>query len=133
MFPRQLDRATFRVWAIGLVAAHIVFVIAAAHGANFLGNLDTVTILFLAWALAARSRDIGWPAWRAPAFLLVTMVLSPILLLAYLIATGNKSADFLGLINVIGLITAPLNLILLVVAAMKPGKLSADETVQQFE
>ena len=124
MFPRQLDRATFRVWAIGLVAAHLVFVIAAAHGASFLGNLDTVTILFLAWALAARSRDIGWPAWGAPAFLLVTMVLSPILLLAYLIATGNKSADFLGLINVIGLFTAPLNLILLVVHSHRRRRLN---------
>jgi hypothetical protein len=133
MFSRELDRATFRIWAIGLVAAHIIFVIAAAHGASFLGNLDTVTIFFLAWALAARSRDIGWPAWRAPAFLLVTMLFSPMLLLAYLIATGNKSADFLGLIGVIGLIAAPLNLILLVVAALKPGKLSAEQTVQQFE
>jgi hypothetical protein len=133
MFPRQLDRATFRGWAIGLVAAHILCVIAAAHGASFLGNVDTVAILFLAGALAARSRDIGWPAWRAPTFLLVTMVLSPFLPLAYLIATGNKSADFLGLVGVIGLVTAPLNLILLVVAALKPGKLSADATVQQFE
>jgi len=133
MFPQQLDRATFRIWAIALVAAHVLLVIAAANGASFFGNLDTVVVLFLAWALAARSRDIGWPAWRAPTFLLVTMLLSPLFLLAYLIATGNNSADFLGLINVIGLITAPLNLILLVVAALKPGKLSAEATVQQFE
>jgi hypothetical protein len=131
MFPRQLDRATFRLWAVGLVAAHIIAVIAAANGADLLGKLDTPIILFLAWALAARSRDIGWPAWMAPAFLLVTMLFSPFLLLAYLIATGNKSADFLGLASMIGLVTGPLNLILLVVAAFVPGQASAGESSER--
>ncbi|MGJ4931230.1 hypothetical protein ACQR1I_36490 [Bradyrhizobium sp. HKCCYLS2038] len=122
VFEKQLDLKSYRIWAGCLVVAHILAAVAAMNGAEFLGKLDTAIVLFLAWALAARSRDIGWPVWMAPTFLLVTMLLSPLLLLVYLIATQNKTADFLGLISIIGLVSAPLNLILLVVAGLVPGK-----------
>jgi hypothetical protein len=54
----KLDRGSFWMWALALIAAHIVLAVAAAKGTTGAGGIDAVAIIFLARAVAGRFRDI---------------------------------------------------------------------------
>jgi len=83
--PERLDQPKFWQWAIGLVIAHIVLSLLAAQVRPF-GALDTVAVVTLALAVGARFRDIGWPVWIGPTFMLVTMLALPMVALGYAIS-----------------------------------------------
>ena len=80
------------MWTVPLVLGHLVLTFVMVSGtASSLGSLDTGLIVGLAWVLAARFRDIGWPAWIGPTILLVTMLGLPILVLG--VAIMNNAGD----------------------------------------
>jgi hypothetical protein len=119
---KRLGRPTFWMWTVPLVLGHLVLTFLMVSGtASSLGSLDTGLIVGLAWVLAARFRDIGWPAWIGPTILLVTMLGLPILVLG--VAIMNNAGDqIMQWLSLYGLIAGPVNLVLLIVAGSVPGK-----------
>jgi hypothetical protein len=86
--------------------------------------------------VAARFKDIGWPRWIAPVFMLGTMLLLPLVPVGVAIATNAAPVKLLSWINDIGLISGLANLLLLIVAGSVPGDQQADllaATVQVFD
>jgi hypothetical protein len=126
--PERLDRPTFWQWAICLVLGHIVLALLTATGGMPFGGLDTLAILALALVRGARFRDIGWPVWIGPTFMLVTMLALPLVALGYAIASSLSPPELLKLMNGIGLFTAPANLLLLIVTGSVPAAAAANST-----
>ena len=131
--PRRLDRPSFWKWAVPLVAGHVVLSLLFANGGvpRALGWVDNGIIISLAMALAWRFRDIGWPVWIGPTILLVTMLGLPFLVVGFAIA--NHARDAMAWISVGGLVSVPVNLVLLIVAGSVPGKPPSAEVAQVFE
>jgi hypothetical protein len=125
--PERLDRPTFWQWAVCLVIAHIVLTLLAAAGGAF-GAVDSLAIIALALVVGAQFRDIGWPVWIGPTFMLVTMLALPLVATGYAIATHLGTPEFLTLMNAIGLFAGPVNLLLLIVAGSVPGTGVANST-----
>jgi hypothetical protein len=123
----QLDRRSFWMWAIPLTAAHLLLMILSVQGFKGLGPLDTVLIFVLAGILARRFRDIGWPVWIGPSFLIVTMLVVPLVAAGYGIASRAPPAQLLQWIGQIGQISGPANLLLLVLAGSVPSRPIAAE------
>ncbi|HEY1544154.1 MAG TPA: hypothetical protein VGG01_17250 [Xanthobacteraceae bacterium] len=96
-----------------------------------LGWVDNGIIISLAMALAWRFRDIGWPVWIGPTILLGTMLGLPVLVLGYAIA--NHAPDVMASISLAGLVSVPVNVVLLIVAGSVPGKPASGELAQVFE
>lgn len=133
--PERLDRPAFWMWAVPLVLGHLLLAAILMSGAKGLGAVDTIVIIWLAMVVAARFKDIGWPRWIAPVFILGTMLILPLAAVGFAIATKAASAGLPGLINNIGLLSALANLVLLIVAGSVPGDPEADRmaaTVQVF-
>jgi hypothetical protein len=122
----RLDRRSFWMWVGPLLAAHWLLSLAAAKGMPF-GGIDIVVIILLASALAGRFRDIGWPIWMGSSFLIVTMVVLPLMAVAYAFASHPQPAELLRWLTRIGQITLPFNLLLLVVAGCMPSRRGAAE------
>jgi hypothetical protein len=125
--PERLDRPTFWQWAVCLVIAHIVLTLLAAAGGAF-GAVDSLAIIALALVVGARFRDIGWPVWIGPTLMLVTMLALPLVATGYAIANHLGTPEFLTLMNAIGLLVGPANLLLLIVAGSVPGTAVANST-----
>ena len=125
--PERLDRSTFCLWAICLVAAHIVLTLLTMNGAPF-GAADSLAVVALALVVGARFRDVGWPVWIGVTFVLVTMLALPLVATGYAIASGLSTPMFMDLMNRIGLFAGPVNLLLLVVAGAVPGTATAVST-----
>jgi hypothetical protein len=130
----RIDRGTFWLWAIPIVCGHGLFALAAAyHVQTSLGAVDTGLIVVLAIVLAGRFRDIGWPVWIAPTFLLGTMLVIPMAVLFYMISIGTAGSAFLPALTVISQFSGLANIVLLVLAgsvpgrSMPPGQLSGDD------
>jgi hypothetical protein len=117
-----LDRSSFWMWARALIVAHIVLAVVASKGITGAGGLDTVVIIFLARAVAGRFRDIGWPVWIGPTFLIVTMLILPLAVAGLGISSHAAPAVVLQLLNLTGLIVGLANLALVVIAGLVPGK-----------
>jgi hypothetical protein len=135
-FPPRLDRPTFWMWVVPLVLGHLLLAAILMSGAKGLGAIDTVVIVWLAMVVAARFKDIGWPRWIAPVFMLGTMLVLPLVAVGFAIATNAAPANLLSLINNIGLIAGLANLLLLIVAGSVPGDPQADRlaaAVQVFD
>jgi hypothetical protein len=120
----QLDRRSYWIWAIPIIAAHWLVSIAMANGVNFgpLGPMDTLLVLLLSTALAGRFRDMGWPTWIGASFLVVTLLVLPVAVFFYAIASGDKPLEFLHTMVRIGQFTGPANILLVVVAGCVPGR-----------
>ncbi|HUI97870.1 MAG TPA: hypothetical protein VLX44_19085 [Xanthobacteraceae bacterium] len=131
---KRLDRPTFWMWVVPLLLGHFFFSFLLVSGtAGSLGSIDNVLIIFLAIALARRFRDIGWPVWIGPTILLVMMLGLPILILGFAIANhaGDQIMQWLSLY---GVISGPVNLVLLIVAGSVPGKSAPNvEAVHAFD
>jgi hypothetical protein len=127
--PERLDRDDFWLWAVCLVFAHIVLTLLSAGGGPF-GALDTLAIVALALVVGARFRDIGWPVWIGPTFMLVTMLALPLVAVGYAIATNLSPPELLKLMNAIGLVAGPTNLLLLIVAGSVRGTAAANPSAQ---
>jgi hypothetical protein len=125
--PERLDRPTFWQWAVCLAMAHIVLTLLTAAGGAF-GAVDSLAIIALALVVGARFRDIGWPVWIGPTFMLVTMLALPLVATGYAIANHLGTPEFLTLMNSIGLLVGPANLLLLIVAGSVPGTAVANST-----
>ena len=125
--PERLERDDFWLWAVCLVSGHIVLSLLSAGGGPF-GAVDTLAIVALAMVLGARFRDIGWPVWIGPTFMLVTMLALPLAAVGYAIATKLSPPALLNLMNAIGLVAGPANLLLLIVAGFIPGSAAANST-----
>jgi uncharacterized membrane protein YhaH (DUF805 family) len=123
----KLDRGSFWMWALALIAAHIVLAVAAAKGTPGAGGIDSVAIIFPARAVAGRFRDIGWPVWIGPTFMIVTMLILPPVAVGVAIAPKAPPTTVLQSLNLIGLIAAAANLALVVIAGLAPGKAEAAE------
>jgi hypothetical protein len=135
-FPERLDRPTFWMWVVPLVLGHLLLTAVLVAGANGLGAIDTVVIIWLAMVVAARFKDIGWPRWIAPIFMLGTMLLLPLVAVGFAIATKAAPDKLLSWINNVGLIAGSANLLLLAVAGSVPGDPKADRlaaTLQVFD
>jgi hypothetical protein len=118
----QLNRRSFWMWAVPLLAVHGLVSIAMAKGVQGpLGPIDTALIILFAAALAGRFRDIGWPVWIGPSLVIVTLLVIPFVAFGYAIASHPAPAEFLQWLVRIGQVTGPLNLLLLVVAGCVPG------------
>ena len=124
--PERLDQPTYWMWVVPLVLGHLLLAAVLMSGAKGLGALDTVVIVWLAMVVAARFKDIGWPRWVAPAFMLGTMLLLPLVAIGVAIATSAAPSKLLSWMNNIGLIAAPANLLLVVIAGSVPGDHQAD-------
>jgi hypothetical protein len=130
---KRVDRPTFWKWAVPLVLGHVLLSVLAMNGLSKIGFIDTVIIVFLARTLAWRFRDIGWPVWIGPTILIGTMLVLPLLVVGYAIA-NNAGDDITQWFSLVGLISGPVNLILLIVAGSVPGKPTVGgEVAQVFE
>jgi hypothetical protein len=92
------------------------------NGGKGLGSVDTGLVLMLGVVLGVRFRDIGWLIWIGPSFLIVTTLVLPPVAFRYALMSRPAPAEFLQWLNWIGLITAPFNLLLLVVAGCMPSR-----------
>ena len=121
--PKRLDRRTFWIWVVLLVLGHVSANNMMPYGSAALLpmiGIDDVILILLAITLARRFRDIGWPVWIGPTILLVTIGLP---FLGIGIAMMNYAADqIMQWLPLYGLISGPLNLVLLIVAGLVPGK-----------
>jgi hypothetical protein len=116
----RLNRETFWMYAVPLVVGHaIVSLIVTVSWFGGLGGLDIVILWWLARVVGSRFRDIGWPAWAGISFVIVTMMALP--LIAVAVAAAVEPRRTLEVLNVTGLVVAPLNLLLIVVAGSVPG------------
>ncbi|HLH90368.1 MAG TPA: hypothetical protein VKX28_18100 [Xanthobacteraceae bacterium] len=130
---KRLDRPTYWMWAVPLVAGHVILGLMMMSGtATSLGSIDTGLIIGLAVVLAARFRDIGWPAWIGPTILIGTMFGLPFLVLGIAAANGTGSR-MMGWLSLYGLFSVPVNLILLIVAGSVPGKPEPVDVAHVFE
>jgi uncharacterized membrane protein YhaH (DUF805 family) len=86
------------------------------------GSFDTVLIVLLAATVAGRFRDIGWPAWLAAAFILITMLGIPVAVMGVAIERNVSPAEFTQWLFRIGQVTGLANLVLLVVAGSMPSR-----------
>jgi hypothetical protein len=128
--PSRLDRRMFWTWAIPLLVAHGIFSIAMTKGvAGPFGPLDNILIILLAIALAYRFRDIGWPVWIGPTFLIGTMIVLPFAALGYAFASHPAPPELLQWLTRIGQIAGPSNLALVIVAGCVPGRPITAESV----
>jgi hypothetical protein len=115
---------------VALIAAHIVLAVVATNtnGTPGIGGIDTVVIILLARALAGRFRDIGWPVWIGPTFMIVTMLILPLVVVGVAISSHSAPTAVLQWLNPTGLIVGLANLALVVVIAGRaPGKDEAAE------
>ena len=135
----RIDRRTFWLWAIPIVCVHGLFAIAAVHNVKTsLGGVDTALIVVLAMALVGRFRDIGWPVWIGPTFLLGTMLVIPMVIFFFMASIGTAGSAFLPALSVYGVFSGLGNLVLLVLAGcvpgltMPPGQLSGDNASGGF-
>ena len=130
--PKRLDRRTFWMWVVLLVLGHVLanVSIPAPGSAALLPmiGIDDVILILLSIALARRFRDIGWPVWIGPTILLVTIGLP---FLGIGIAMMNHAGDqIMQWLPLYGLISGPLNLVLLIVAGFVPGKPASIEVAR---
>jgi len=119
---KRLDRATYWMWAVPLVLAHVILAVMVANNVNSsLGSIDTGLIIGLAYVLVGRFRDIGWPVWIGPVILIGTMFVLPFVVFGVVAANkgGGRMMDWLSLYS---LFSGPVNLILLIVAGSMPSK-----------
>jgi len=56
-------------------------------GGRGFGALNTVIILWLAFRLAGRFSDIGWPPWNGPSLMIRTMLIAPLVAVGYAIVS----------------------------------------------
>jgi hypothetical protein len=91
-----------------------------------LGALDTLVVVMLAALVARRFRDIGWRGWIGASFMIATMVVAPLALIAYAIANSLRPAQFMEVANELGWIVAAANLVLLVVSGSVRGSGALD-------
>jgi uncharacterized membrane protein YhaH (DUF805 family) len=126
--PKRLDRPAFWMWPFPLIVGHLFLAVSIAAGLPGSGTIDTVIVIFLAGVLVSRFRDIGWPGWIGPSFMVVTMVLFPLAAAFYAGANKLPPDRLMELLSRIGLIAGPLNLLLVVVAGSVPGKARIDAT-----
>jgi hypothetical protein len=115
------------MWALALIAAHIFLAVVATNGSPGIGGIDTVVIILLARALAGRFRDIGWPVWIGPTFMIVTMLILPLAVVGVAISWHSAPTAVLQRLNPTGLIVGLANLALVVIAGRAPGKDEAAE------
>jgi uncharacterized membrane protein YhaH (DUF805 family) len=129
---KRMNRATFWAWAVPIVGAHLAltFVLINGASATFLGNIDTVLIIFLAVAVARRFRDIGWPAWTGATFVIVTMLVAPIGVLGYAFASHPTPQELLQWITLVGWVAGPLNLLLIIIAGCVSGQPEVDAEIR---
>jgi hypothetical protein len=130
---KRLDRPTYWMWAVPLAAGHVILgMIMMSGAASSVGSIDTGLIIGLAYVLAARFRDIGWPVWIGPTILIGTMLGLPFLVLG--IAIANHAGDqMMQWLSLYGLISGPVNLVLLIVAGSVPGKPAPVDVAAAFE
>ena len=114
----QLNRRSFWLWTIPIVIVHERLNVVVAKGAR-VGSFDTVAILLLAYVVACRFRDIGWPAWLGPVFILVTMLVIPAVAMDWAFAR-NIEPD--GSLQWLRQIADLIGLALLVIAGSVPGR-----------
>ena len=123
--PKRLNRRTFWMWVVLLVLGHALANLSTSEpgsSAPFpMIGIDEVILILLAIALARRFRHIGWPVWIGPTILLITIGL-PFLGIG-IIAMMNQGGDqIMQWLPLYGLISGPLNLVLLIVAGFVPRK-----------
>jgi len=130
--PKRLNRRTFWMWVVLLVLGHALANLSTSEpgsSAPFpMIGIDEVILILLAIALARRFRHIGWPVWIGPTILLGTIGLP---LLGIGIALMNHAVDQIApWLPLYGLISGPLNLVLLIVAGFVPGKSARAEHIE---
>jgi hypothetical protein len=116
----QLNRRLFWTWTIPIVVAYVLLGIAVVNGAR-VGPFATVLIVLLAYVVAGRFRDIGWPAWLGPAFILVTMLGIPAVAMGLEIERNATPDELLQSLVRVGLFTGLANLVLLIIVGSVPG------------
>ena len=127
---KRMNRLTFWAWTVPIVAAHVVLTVLMVNRVNGpWSSFDTALLFFLATALARRFRDIGWPAWIGPTFAIVTMLGIPMAVIGYAFISMPTSQQLLEWIATIGLVTGPLNLVLIVMAGCVPGQPDIDSQI----
>ena len=117
----QLNRLSFWLWTVPIVVVHVLLSVAVEDGAR-VGPFDTVLILLLAAVVAGRFRDIGWPAWLGPVFILVTMLGIPVLALDLMFARNVDPGESMQWFFRIGQFAGLANLVLLIIAGSVPGR-----------
>lgn len=136
--PERVDRRAFWTWAIPLVIAHLVLSVAAMAGVNGMGAVDTLIIIILAALVAYRFRDIGWRGWIGGSFVIATMLVAPLAVTVYAIANNLRPAQFMEVMNEVGLVTGVANLVLLAVAGFVQSRrleapIPADPVVEALQ
>jgi len=117
----QLNRLSFWLWTVPIVVVHVLLSVAVENGAR-VGPFDTVLILLLAAVVAGRFRDIGWPAWLGPVFILVTMLGIPAVAMGWAIAQNAGADEIMQSLLRIGEYTGLANLVMLIIAGSVPGR-----------
>ena len=120
--PDRLDRPSFWVWVVPMLLGHILLTFMTVTGAKGLGVVDTLLLIFYSRVLGSRFRDVGWPVWIAPAFVIVTMIAIPLVGVGIAISSQVRPAEVLNWLGSITAITGPANLLLMIVAGSVPGR-----------
>jgi uncharacterized membrane protein YhaH (DUF805 family) len=133
----RLNRQYFWIWIGCLVVAKLAvdFGFFSLPELHFLSSIDTVIVIFVAIAIGARFRDIGWPRWLGIVLTLLIMLVLPMVLV------------FAVLMQQDGIDTAPTNpidalpwyvgwsstlcmIVLIVIAGTRPSRELLDERPQ---
>jgi hypothetical protein len=123
----QLNRLYFWLWAVPVVAGHVILTIAVENGAR-VGPLDTVLIVLLAAVVAGRFRDIGWPGWLGPALVLVLMLGIPLVATGLAIAQNAGPDQVMETLLRVGQFSGLATLVLLVIAGSVPSRAAPAES-----
>jgi len=129
--PKRMNRRTFWTWAIPIVVAHAVITLLVPNGLNGPWSaIDTALLIFLATALARRFRDIGWPAWTGATFLIATLLVIPMGVVVYALASHSTTSQVEQWITMFGIVVLPLNLLLIVIAGCVRGQPDIDTEIR---
>ena len=114
----KLGRTYYWIWVVVLLAMKTGIALAMeSGGSGALSNVDTFIVVALAFVVAARFADAGWPRWIAAVLIILIMFVAPLIIL---LAVPSTSAMPEGLPNLLYLTTAALA-VLLVVAGIRPS------------
>jgi uncharacterized membrane protein YhaH (DUF805 family) len=133
----RLNRQYFWVWIGCLVVAKLAvdFGFILSPELHFLTSIDTVIVIFIAIAIGARFRDIGWPRWLGIVLTLLIMLVLPIVLLfAVLIPNGGIDTNATNPIDAFpwyfGWSSTFCMIVLVVIAGTRPSRELPDERAQ---
>jgi uncharacterized membrane protein YhaH (DUF805 family) len=128
----QLNRKHFWIWIGCLVAAKLAVDVGLilSPELHFLSSVDTVMVIFIAVAIGARFRDIGWPRWLGIVLTLLIMLVLPLVLLFAVLMQKGGIDTIDALPSYVGWSSTFCMIVLIVIAGTRPSRELPVESAQ---